>query len=485
MAQFSIPIEDIVDLLGLERSPKSHPGARSIKVHCPFCGHRGYTMDVDLVNCVYHCFHCPDDMQRNNGALDLYSRVRLGVPSYQLDRKKVFHQLCEELGSKSPQVCKTRETSVKDRNIYPAEDKTLNEAYSALLQLPYLKLSRKHAENLMARGLPEKVAYQGKFATLPPSYMVVKDHPDGKAVSDWYWSNDIETIRKESPALSIYRWRDVVAGILIAGDLTRQGVNLKGVPGFYRIAPEKWAFRYDTGMLIPTISYEGNIVGIQTRRDTLGKNGLRYMTLSSKGLPEGPTVRIARTHVIHSGKSISGRTKVYVTEGPLKANVILWYLTRDKQADVAVIALQGVKNTKEIPEIATKLRKAGVRTVYSAFDMDKCGNLAVAEADRVLRKLFRAEQIRVDTIVWDPEFAREKKAELLTLTNANQIPFVSSGNDFVDIGKLAQILTNQHIEYNVQYVDGKRIKNHWRSETKGYDDYLHSLAAGIYSRNKL
>ena len=485
MDQFSIPIEDIVDLLGLERSPKSHPGARSIKVHCPFCGHRGYTMDVDLVNCVYHCFHCPDDLQRNNGALDLYSRVRLGVPSYQLDRKKVFHQLCEELGSKSPQVCKTRETSVKDRNIYPAEDKTLNEAYSALLQLPYLKLSRKHAENLMARGLPEKVAYQGKFATLPPSYMVVKDHPDGKAVSDWYWSNDIETIRKESPALSIYRWRDVVAGILIAGDLTRQGVNLKGVPGFYRIAPEKWAFRYDTGMLIPTISYEGNIVGIQTRRDTLGKNGLRYMTLSSKGLPEGPTVRVARTHVIHSRKSISGRTKVYVTEGPLKANVILWYLTRDKQADVAVIALQGVKNTKEIPEIAAKLRKAGVRTVYSAFDMDKCGNLAVAEADRVLRKLFRAEQIRVDTIVWDPEFAREKKAELLTLTNANQIPFVSSGNDFVDIGKLAQILTNQHIEYNVQYVDGKRIKNHWRSETKGYDDYLHSLAAGIYSRNKL
>ena len=189
--------------------------------------------------------------------------------------------------------------------------------------------------------------------------------------------------------------------------------------------------------------------------------------------------------MIHSRKSISGRTKVYVTEGPLKANVILWYLTRDKQADVAVIALQGVKNTKEIPEIAAKLRKAGVRTVYSAFDMDKCGNLAVAEADRVLRKLFRAEQIRVDTIVWDPEFAREKKAELLTLTNANQIPFVSSGNDFVDIGKLAQILTNQHIEYNVQYVDGKRIKNHWRSETKGYDDYLHSLAAGIYSRNKL
>ena len=478
MARFSIPIEDIVDLLGLERSPKSHAGARSIKVHCPFCGHRGYTMDVDLVNCVYHCFHCPDDMQKNNGALDLYSRVRLGAPSYQLDRKKVFLQLCEELGNRNPQVCLPTDTNNKDRNIYPADDTALNKAYSALLKLPYLKLSKKHAENLMARGLPETVAYRGKFATLPPSYMVVKNHPDGKAVSDWYWSHDIESTRKESPVLSHYRWRDVVAGVLIAGDLVRQGMSLKGVPGFFRLTQNKWAFRYDSGMLIPTISYEGNIVGIQTRRDTINRNGLRYMTLSSKGLPEGVTAKIARTHVVHSQKAITGKTQVYVTEGPLKANVILWYLAGSKAEDIAVIALQGVKNTKEIPDIAAKLRKAGVQIVYSAFDMDKCGNIAVAEADRVLRKIFRDEKIRVDTIVWDSEYAKEKKAELLSLMKANSIPFVSSGNDFVDIGRLARILTDHHIEYNVQYIDGKRIKNHWRPETKGYDDYLHSIATG-------
>ena len=101
MAQFSIPIEDIVDLLGLERSPKNHPGARSIKVHCPFCGHDGYTMDVDVVSCVYHCFHCPEEMQKHTGALDLYSRVRMGAPSYQLNRKEVFHRLCDELDRSS------------------------------------------------------------------------------------------------------------------------------------------------------------------------------------------------------------------------------------------------------------------------------------------------------------------------------------------------------------------------------------------------
>ena len=266
----------------------------------------------------------------------------------------------------------------------------------------------------------------------------------------------------------------MVAGILIADDLLKQGISLKGVPGFYQIIPGRWAFRYDPGMLIPTISYEGNIVGIQTRRDVLMKNGLRYMTLSSKGLPEGVTTGIARTHVIHSRESISCNTQVYVTEGPLKADIILWYLTRyEEQADIAVIALQGVKNIKEIPTIAEKLRSVGIQRVYSAFDMDKCGNTAVAEADRSLRKLFRDAGICVETLVWDSEFAKEKKDELLTLAQANDVSFILSGNDFVDIGKLAQLLKKHHIDYDVQYIDGKRVRNHWRSETKGYDDFLH------------
>lgn len=476
MAQFSIPIEEIVDLLGLQRSPKNKHGGRSIKVHCPFCGHRGYTMDVDVVNCVYHCFHCPDDFQKHTGALDLYSRVRLGAPSYQLDRKKVFQQLCEELGTEAPRCRNPEGKAIQDSNIYPSDDSDLNKAYTALLTLPYLKLSEKHIDNLVERGLTKEAANQVKYASIPESRVLIEGHPDGKTVSDWYWSNGIENTRKDSPILSKYSWRDVVAGILIAEDLLRQGLSLKGVPGFYRITQDRWAVRYDKGMMIPTISYEGNIVGIQTRRDTPMKNGLRYLTLSSKGLPDGVTAKIARTHVIHSRETISERTQVYVTEGPLKADIILWYLTRQKNADVAIVALQGVKNTKELPAIAAKLRHDGVHVVYSAFDMDKCGNVSVAEADQAMRKLFQEEMISVYTMVWDPEYAKEKKAELISLAEANEIPFLSSGNDFIDIGKLARILTKRHIEYNVQYVNGKRIKTHWRSETKGYDDYLHALS---------
>ena len=475
MARFSVPIEDIVDLLGLERSPKNHPGARSIKVHCPFCDHKGYTLDVDVVNCVYHCFHCPDDMQKNTGALDLYSRVRLGAPLNMLDRKKVFIQLCNELGDKAPRQTQYRPaTVIQDENIYPADDNSLNAAYSALLSLPYLKLSRKHAENLMERGLPEKIAYKGKFASLPPSNVLIKNHPDGERMSKWYWNHNLEEFRKNNASLANYRWKDVVAGLLIATDLVRKGVNLRGVPGFFHLTPKKWAFRYDTGMLIPTISYEGNIVGIQTRRDTVMKSGLRYMTLSSKGLPDGVTSNIARTHVVHN-REISKNTTVLVTEGPLKADIIFWFLTRNKKANIAVIALQGVKNVREIPMIATKLREAGVTAVQSAFDMDKCGNVAVADASVALRALFHKEGIRVNTLVWDEEYALKKLAELLQLATQNGIDFKPTGNCFVDIASLAKIFTAKKIEYNVKIVDGKKMKDAW-GPLKGYDDYLNFLS---------
>ena len=174
---FSIPIEQIVDLLGLERSPRNRPGSRSFKVHCPFCNHKGYTMDVDTSLDVYHCFHCPEDIQKNTGALDLYSRVRFGHGLRREESKEVFKQLCGELGVKSSVPQRSRFTVLRDSNIYPADDKALNKAYSALLGLEHLKLSSQHLENLAARGLQIQEACKKDFASLPPSSVLIANHP--------------------------------------------------------------------------------------------------------------------------------------------------------------------------------------------------------------------------------------------------------------------------------------------------------------------
>ena len=291
----------------------------------------------------------------------------------------------------------------------------------------------------------------------------------------WYESKGIGRIREQSPILSRYQKRDIVAGVLIAEDLVRQGVKLSGVPGFYHITPEVWSFRYDSGLMIPTVSYEGNIVGVQTRKDTAMKSGLRYMTLSSKGLPDGVTARISRTHVCHSRK-INENTQVYITEGPLKADMILWFLTGEYCSDVAVVAVQGVKNVKEIPEIARKLKKDGVKRVFSAFDMDKCCNIAVSEASQEIKRLFNEEEISVDTLCWDVEFAYIKRKELVQLAKENGLKVMKTGNPYFDIANISKTLARNNIEYNVRYENGKKFKDHWRSETKGLDDFLFQLA---------
>ena len=476
-SNFSIPIEQIVDLLGLERSPRNRPGSRSFKVHCPFCNHKGYTMDVDTTLDVYHCFHCPEDIQKNTGALDLYSRVRFGHGLRREESKEVFKQLCGELGVKSSVPQKSSFTVLRDSNIYPADDKALNKAYSALLALEYLKLSNQHLENLAARGLPRYEACQKGFASLPPSAILIANHPEGKKVEDWYTRNGINQFKKRLPAMSTVSKNDIVAGLLIAGDLVNQGIDLRGVPGFYHLTPQTWAYRYDCGMLIPTVSYEGNIVGIQTRRDTVLKSGVRYMTLSSKGLPDGVTSGISRTHVCRSQRTISENTSVYLTEGPLKAEVILWLLCQEGlNDDVAVIAVQGVNNINELPMIAGKLKKDGVRRIQSAFDMDKCCNPAVATASRKIKQIFNAEQIAVDVLCWDQEYALQKREDLSHLAGLNKISFQWSDNPFFDIARLSQQLSKAKIEYNTLYENGMRIKEHWRKETKGLDDYLNYIS---------
>ncbi len=473
--KFAIPIENIVDLLGLERSPKNRPGARSIKVHCPFCNHRGYTMDVDTSLDVYHCFHCPEEMQKKTGALDLYSRVRLGQPLDSRNSKETFKKLLADLDHNGQNTFITDICTYSDDNIYPVNDEGLNLAYSALFSLPYLRISRNHIEDLAKRGLPEWGAVRAQFASLPPAYQLVKSHPRGQKMLAWYDANSIETIREQSPILSRYQKKDILAGVLIADDLVRQGVKLNGVPGFYHITPEVWALRYDSGLMIPTVSYEGNIVGVQTRKDTAMKSGLRYMTLSSKGLPDGVTARISRTHVCHSRK-INENTQVYITEGPLKADMILWFLTGEYCSDVAVVAVQGVKNVKEIPEIARKLRKDGVKRVFSAFDMDKCCNIAVSEASQEIKRLFNEEKISVDTLCWDMEFAYLKRKELVQLARDNGVKVVKTGNPYFDIAKISKALAANNIEYNVRYENGRKYKDHWRAETKGLDDFLFQIA---------
>lgn len=471
---FTIPITDVVDILGLERNPRDRAGASSFNVRCPFCDPPGkhYHMNINTEMNVYFCPRCMDTYtQKNTGALDLYGQVRLGTPLIPgVNGKYIYHTLMCELESKTPNYNSVRSIPVEVEEIYPAANSDLDKVYRALLSLPSLALTRRHGSNLVQRGLDRNAILQGGYASLRPADSLIKMHPNARKVYEWYNSHNIGRVKANSNALKYYTKSEIIAGLLLANDLIKLGLSLERIPGFFKLEG-RWCFRYDQGMLIPTVALDGNIVGMQVRRDVTTKAGLRYMTVSSKGLEGGVTTRIARTHVVKNGP-IDANTTVFVTEGPLKANVIVHLMSKRSNAAVAVVAVQGVTNTKELPEIARSLYESGVRSVYSALDMDKTGNMSVAQAGRTMKKIFAEKGINMVPLCWDKEYAEIKYAELADICKSHDLPVPETDNVFDDIFTMAKDLSSRSIDYNVYVVNGKEYKNHWRDETKGLDDYL-------------
>lgn len=195
--------------------------------------------------------------------------------------------------------------------------------------------------------------------------------------------------------MKYYSLDQIELGVLIACDLMIQGIELDRIPGFYRL-PAARAYRaVDPGILVPTRNCYGQIVGLQTRLNEKLTNGLRYMTVSSKGLDGGVTDNISRTHYCVQSAEINRNTKVFITEGPLKADTAL-SLYRQRGCDgIAIIALQGVCNTRELPEIAAYLKGKGVTQVTGEFDMDKLLNISVARAKTSMAKIFAQSGIKI------------------------------------------------------------------------------------------
>jgi len=172
-------------------------------------------------------------------------------------------------------------------------------------------------------------------------------------------------------------------------------VSVAGVPGFYVHDSGRWCLSGPSGILIPLRNFRGRVWGIQIRRDTADR-GSRYVWLSSAGKERGTSAR-ARYHVAYPKVSERRLTRrVWLTEGPLKADI-----TASRLGDV-VVAVPGV-NCWKSTKIISALRKARVREVVLAFDSDASTNPNVASAlDGILQVLVRSFNVRI--AVWDENY---------------------------------------------------------------------------------
>ncbi len=464
-----LKIEEVVDLLGLIRNPKSLSDATSFNVRCPLCDDKKYHCNINTRKNVYHCVRCSGD-NKNTGVLDLYGRVRFGtphIPGSTGNGKELMKKLKEELGK--PEVVQrsyARQMEKKKEFHIPAakitSDDKLHEAYSALLDFTQFALSAEHRDNLLNRGLDLASIIQNEYRTIPQSFDWINMYP---AMIEIWEKDKLEKEKARFPSLKRVKTEACIGGMIVADYLTSKGIDLMGVPGAYKLK-KHWIFNLQPGMIIPTRNREGMIVCFQLRKDT-GK--LRYMTISAKDLPYGVVEGISRVHFPLGNVGPGPESEVFLTEGPLKADVACHLYNHPSY----FIALQGVNSTNELPEILEFLKACDVKYVCNALDMDRLCNHNVAKASKSIAKKVRAAGLTMKHRFWDADYASEKWAYLKSLCDQFNVWYDNSNhNVFVQIGLMAEALTDAGVRHSIKTVDGKEEKDYWNDSTKGIDDFL-------------
>ncbi|BCV20412.1 DUF3854 domain-containing protein [Moorella sp. Hama-1] len=247
---------------------------------------------------------------------------------------------------------------VKEEDIAPAETNPAapvaikDRAYRAFLNS--LHLLPEHKKDLLRRGLSEE-----------------------KITGNGY---------KSVPAL-MERWR-------ICRELKEQGYALSGIPGFYqargRYGGFYWTFKALPGYFIPVRDSEGRIQALQIRLDKPDSYGkYRFFSTPNQtgGSSSGAPCHVARPEELKD-------RRVWVTEGPLKADIASRYLGS------VFIGVPGASNWRPAVEAIQEL---GAREVVIAYDRDKILKDAVKRAERELKANLRRKGIRVFIASWNQE----------------------------------------------------------------------------------
>ena len=210
--------------------------------------------------------------------------------------------------------------------------------------LKLLPLSANHHQNLLDRGLPERIIASNGYRSLE----------NGKELRD-----------------------------NIAAQLSSR-YDLNGVPGFY-FRDGAWRLCAYNGLLIPIRGVSGQIQGIQIRRENTER--MKYVWLSSVSKPYGAAAR-SWLHV--TGDCV--QNTAVITEGPLKGDV-----ASALSGNALFICVPGVSAIKYLPDT---LKSLHLTSVQEAFDMDKLRNPQVVAARKRLRQVVADCGLPCKTLIW-------------------------------------------------------------------------------------
>ena len=282
---------------------------------CLFCGAKK-KMNIDFSKNVFVCPVCGE----GGGMLDFYGHL------FHVDRRTACMEIKEALGlgikdKKLPPPKKAPEIQVPPAvpQSELATVEQISKTFTALLQM--LPLTQTHEQKLLERGFTREQIIKNGY--------------------------------KSTPAFGLKK---------LAERLVNAGCTVQGVPGFYLDGDGKWTINFHTknsGFLVPVRSIDGLILGMQIRADRPYKDR-KYIWFSSSGCHMGVT---SGSPVHFVGKE--GEETVFVTEGPLKADLAHALSGR------SFVAVAGVNLYQNLPPVIGRLKEGGTKLFYEAYDMDK------------------------------------------------------------------------------------------------------------------
>lgn len=445
-------IRDVSELLGLET--KGNVNSRSFNVRCPRCDkEHAYHMNIDNKKNVFSCMKCGV----SGGTLDLYVMFSLKKEPSKETRHEAAIEIEKRLnitGDDKQRVnCYSRHDEYINDDYTKLNDTQLDKVYSALLSIPALRLSDKHCTSLKGRGLADEEIAENGYRTLPEELWF----PKGRDWSFKTWDNEgLERFYQSTPEIKNISRKHLISGLYIARCLTSKGLDVADVPGFFKIK-NLWCFRYTPGILIPVRNAQKEIVGFQVRKER-GKP--KYITLSSKGFPEGTGSR-TRVHFAKGNPPINPNTEIRITEGPLKADVAL---SLTKRFNVVYLAIMGINGINELNTVLRNIKPHDCECVADCLDMDKLTNANVVSGAKKLKEMITKYGHRYHEKIWDVNTIHKvlHAEESLLKDNGCILPKRSS-NDIEYIKNMTMLLKEHNIEYDHEWLN---------PETKGIDDYL-------------
>lgn len=240
---------------------------------------------------------------------------------------------------------------------------------------------------------------------------------------------------------------------------------LLGVPGFYRYRnSNKISMNTMQGIGIPIRNVDGDIVGIQVRRDNIKDGAKRYRWFTSA------INDLSKTEYCLSPGSpldvvipekIKFRT-IFVTEGHFKAAAIA------KQFGCSAISVQGIGNYTGIEEVIKKLNVSNFYDhVYIAYDADMAYNIQVYKQAVAMGNKIQKEfpNLQLSYVLWDVDKGKGID-DLINSGNAVecwQVPFIKFQQAYnqllMDLMKEQNVLKIKDLKINKDSIKARYMKD--------------------------